>query len=58
MKGPWKHNLLCNKASQMRSRNIAVARVLLKDFGTQDLVAEILHCFWGEELEGLRDGHR
>ena len=55
---PTKHDLLCNEASQMRSRNIAVARVLLEDSGAQNLVAEVLHCFWGEELEGLRDGHR
>ena len=42
----------------MRSRNITLAGVFLEDFWAQDLVAEVLHCFWGEELEVLRDGHR
>ena len=42
----------------MRSRNIAVARVLLEDSRAQDLVTEVLHCFRREELKGLRNGHR
>lgn len=41
----------------MRCRDIALAGVLLKHFRAQDLVSEVLHGFWREELEGLRDSH-